>query len=129
MARKPVNSSSGLVTIACKLPQGLTIPVPSQREPIKLHGAHSAYAIAGHGMTRGIKQSLWDEVESVYAEAAWLKNEHVFAQADEDSASDKAVDRKDIDAGFDPVDPANPNGVKGIGASISPFGASDTGSN
>lgn len=102
MARSS-NKSADMVTVACVMPQGLIIPLPDGTE-LKLNGMHSAFAIAGHGMT-DVKASVWAAVEEKYRDAAWLKNELVFAMGDKDSAVDKAEDRQGEKTGFDPVDP------------------------
>ena len=99
-----------MLTIACKLPQGLTVQLPDG-STIKLNGAHSPFAIAGFGMT-DVKASAWAVVEKQYAEAKWLTNEVVFAMGDKESAVDKAEERKDEKSGFEPVDPLKP--AKGI---------------
>lgn len=107
MARK---RSADMLTIACKLPQGLHIPLPDGSKLV-LNGAHSPFAIAGHGMT-DVKADVWAGVEEQYAEAAWLENELVFAMGDKESAVDKAEDNVDNKSGFEPVDPKNlPKGI------------------
>jgi hypothetical protein len=100
MARK---RSADMLTIACKLPQGLSIPMPDGPNLV-LNGAHSPFALMGHGMT-DVKAAAWAIVEDQHAESAWLKNEVVFAMGDKESAVDKAEDRVDTKAGFEPVDP------------------------
>ena len=108
MARKP--RSADMLTIACKLPQGLSIPMP-EGPNLVLNGLHSPFALAGHGMT-DVKAAAWAIVEERYADAFWLKNEMVFAMGDRDSAVDKAEDRQEEKAGFEPVDPKNlPKGI------------------
>ena len=97
---------SDMITVACKLPQGLTIPLPDGTH-LKLHGTHSPFAIAGHGMT-DVKSGVWAIVEAEYAAAPWLVNELVFAMGDRDSAAEKAADLKNEKSGFEPVDPAKP---------------------
>lgn len=123
MARKPAAPTDTL-TIACKLPQGLHIKVPGTKIDIRLHGMHSPYAVAGHGMTRGIKAEDWAKVQEVYAEALWLKNEFVFATTTPESAADKAEEREKVNAGFDPIDPEDPASARGAGA-IQPEGDPD----
>lgn len=110
MARKSVSSGDTL-TIACKLPQGLHIKIPEQGIDIKLHGSMSPYAIGGHGMTQGINAAQWAAVEAhpVLGESRWLKNEVVFAMNKPQDASDKATERKDVRAGFEPIDPKDPS--------------------
>lgn len=104
MARN--SKTADMVTVACKLPQGLTIPLPDGTT-LTLNGTHSPFAIAGHGMT-DVKSGVWAIVEAEYASAPWLTNELVFAMGDKDSAVDKAEDRKNEKTGFDPVDPLKP---------------------
>ena len=110
MARKSVSSGDTL-TIACKLPQGLHIKIPEQGIDIRLHGSMSPYAIGGHGMTQGVNAAQWAAVEAhpVIGESKWLKNEAVFAMNKPQDASDKAVERKDVRLGFEPIDPKDPS--------------------
>lgn len=100
------NRTADMLTIACKLPQGLRIPLEGQPDVV-LNGVHSAFSIAGHGMT-DVKAETWAAIEKRYAEAAWLKNELVFAMGDKDSAVDKAEERQDVKTGFEAVDPKKP---------------------
>lgn len=95
--------TTDMLTIACKLPQGLTIPLPDGTA-LKLHGPHSPYALAGYGMT-DVKSGVWAIVEAEYGSAAWLTNELVFAMGDRESAVDKAEDLQNEKSGFEPVDP------------------------
>lgn len=104
MAKQP--KPADMITVACKLPQGLTVPLPDGTS-LKLNGAQSPFAIAGHGMT-DVKSGVWAIVEAEYASAPWLTNELVFAMGDRESAVDKAEDRKNEKSGFDPVDPLKP---------------------
>lgn len=124
-------AGNDFVTVACKLPQGLIIVIPpmgEQREQrVKLNGRYSAFAIADHGMTQ-VKADTWAAIQMLHADALWLKNEHVFAVSDAQSASDKAEERADVDAGFNKIDPKNPNAVKGAG-NIQIEGAPDLGPN
>lgn len=108
MARKNV-ASSDFVTIACKLPQGLHIKLPEHKIDIKLHGSASPYALGGHGMTQGVNAAQWAVVEEVFKEARWLTSEAVFSMNKPQDASDKAVERKDVRVGFEPINPNDPN--------------------
>jgi hypothetical protein len=116
---------SGFVTVACKLPQGLLVPLPDGRT-IKLNGRASAFNVAEHGMTQ-VPVEDWNAIQAMYSEAKWLTSEAVFALKDAESAADKAIERKDVDAGFDPIDPNNPNAGLAIGATIQREGGEDLG--
>jgi len=117
--------TSGFVTVACKLPQGLIIPLPDERS-IKLHGRASPFAVAEHGMTQ-VTEADWATVLAMYAGAKWLTSEAVFALKEPESAAAKASERQGVDAGFDPIDPNNPNNGLGIGAKIQAEGGADLG--
>lgn len=97
-------AASDMVTVACKLPNGLEIAVPNSKERVKLHGFNSPFAVADHGMT-DVKADIWAAIEEHYAEFAWLKNEAVFAMRDKKSAVAKAEEREDEKVGFEPIDP------------------------
>ncbi len=101
------------LTIACKLPNGLHIKNDEHGIDLKLHGANSPYAVAGHGMTRGVNANTWAAVQTLYADAKWLTNEVVFATTSPESSADKAEEREDVKAGFEAIDPdALPKGIE-----------------
>lgn len=128
MARQRVTPVD-YVTVACKLPAGLQIRVPDTDIDIKLNGTHSVGALAEHGMT-DIKKEVWDAVVAYYKGhpgAKWLHNGVVFAMADRASAADAAEEREDVNYGFDPIDPNDPqHAVPGV-KMVQPDGAPDTG--
>lgn len=119
--------ASDLVRVACKLPQGLHIPL-SSGHVVKLNGASSAYAIANHGMT-DLESKVWEQIKAEFPDAKWLTNDFVFAHVKAEDAAAEATDRQKENAGFNPIDPANPNAVPGIGASITRDGVDDNGRN
>lgn len=105
------------LSIACKLPSGLHIKHESLGIDLKLHGSHSPYAVAGHGITRGVPVDTWNAIKTLHADAAWLQNEVVFATTDPESAADKAEEREEARAGFEPIDPEKlPRGIENPGA-------------
>lgn len=108
MARKNV-ASSGVVTVACKLPSGLRIVIPEHNVDIQLHGAASPFAIGGHGMTQGVPADKWAIIEEIHKKTKWLTSEAVFAMSKPQDASDKAVDRVNERVGFEGIDPRDPN--------------------
>ena len=117
-------AAADTLTVACKIPNGLHIMVPGTKIDIKLHGAHSPFAVGGHGMTRGVNAQEWAKVEEFFSAAKWLKNELVFAMKSPESAADRAEDQRENVTGFEPVDPDEPNKI--IGArGIQPDGAPD----
>lgn len=134
-SRKPadVKRSAEYVNVACRIPQGLRVIVPGGdgRTAVDqfLHGAASAHAIAGHGMTT-VKTETWNAIVDFYKDhpgARWLHNESVFVSSDAASAQDKAEDRKTLDVGYNPIDPNNPNERARTGVTIQVEGEKDPG--
>jgi len=127
MATAKKRAGNDMVRVACKLPQGITVripPVGDNRERfIKLHGRYSRFAVAEHGMTN-VSADDWLAIQMCHADALWLQNEHVFALPDADSVADKAEERADVNAGFNKIDPKNPNETRGASI-IQPEGAAD----
>jgi hypothetical protein len=99
--------SADMLVVACRLPQGLHIPLPGG-QMLTLNGLNSRGAHSGHGFTN-VKKDTWETVQTVYAEMKWLTSGAVFAMADADSAVDAAEERQDVNVGFNQIDPANPN--------------------
>lgn len=121
------------VTVACKIPQGLNVVIKDDAgEPIinvHLNGPHSAFAVAGHGMTQ-VRAEVWQQIVDYYkthSGAKWLHNESVFVMADPESAADKADDRKSLDVGYNPIDPNKPGERARTGVAIQVEGAKDPG--
>lgn len=107
--------SAQFVVVACRLPSGLTVPLPGGDE-LKLNGLNARGAHSGHGFTN-VTLDTWDTIKTVYSGAKWLKNKSIFAFEDADSATDAALEREKINVGFNPVDPNAPD-VKGVGVKI-----------
>lgn len=141
MATRKSSASKDFVTVACKHPQGLTIPLEGHAEPVKLHGTHSPFARFGFGMTQ-VKAETWAAILEQYGErddidrhgkpcvvpqAAWLENGVVFAHSSPEATNDEAKDKEDMRVGFEPIDPKAPNAIRGIGVSIMPEGTPDLG--
>ena len=119
-------SPADTVTIACKLPQGLRIPLPTTGGELVIKGSGHPGAHSGHGYTHGIPKEVWAEIEAHYGEKAWFKNEHVFAMVQMEDATAKAQEREDVPAGFEAIDPNAPNKTRGA-ALIQPEGSPDLG--
>lgn len=106
--------SAKMVVVACRLPHGLDVPLPGVEGFTRINGLNAPGAHSGHGFTN-LKVDTWEAIKTVYSHAKWLTNKSVFAFADADSAADAALERKDVNVGFNCIDPMNPNGsVKGL---------------
>ena len=130
---QPVKRSAEYVKITCRIPQGLNIRVLNEAGSVVLeqflHGSTSAYAVAGHGMT-SVKTATWDAIVAHFKDkpnARWLHNESVFVSGDDKSAQAKAAERKDLDVGYNPIDPNNPSERVRTGVAIQVEGSRDPG--
>jgi hypothetical protein len=107
--------SAKTVSIACKLPQGLTVHLlaadGTAGPVVKLHGANSPFNIAGHGITQNVPVEHWEAIQKQHAHALWLKNEFVFANGDGDDLIEEANDKTKNRNGFEAIDPNNLPGV------------------
>lgn len=144
MAR-PAKRSADFVTVACKHPQGLVVPVQGLLKPVRLHGSHSPYARHGFGMTE-VPADVWDAILEQYGErtgtdrfdkpckipqAAWLANKIVFAHADTRSTNAEAKEHEALKTGLEPIDPRKPHETPGASllpnGFVQPEGADDPG--
>lgn len=107
--------SAEFVTVACRLPHGIIIPLPDGSE-VKINGLNAPGAHSGHGFTN-LKEDTWETIKAAYPRAAWLKNKSMFAFSDADSATDAAIERKDVNVGFNQIDPKAPS-APGVNAKI-----------
>jgi len=101
-----VKRSAKTLSIACKLPQGLTVHLKSGHV-VKLNGANSPFNIGGHGITQGVPVEHWVAIQREHAHALWLKNEFVFANSDSGDLGEEATDKTETKNGFEPIDPNN----------------------
>ena len=119
--------SAKTVSIACKLPQGLTVHLLTENGEagpiVKLHGANSPFNIAGHGITQNVPVEHWEAIQKQHGHALWLKNGFVFANSNGDDLQEEAGDKVKQKNGFEPIDPNAPDN-RGL---IQPDGADDLG--
>lgn len=128
-------SSTGRVTVACKVPNGIVMRVFSMvddHEPVmgggtrrvkkavpvgeSVHifgpavpfGAAPRVLIAGgYALTTGVPEDIATEYMKQNADGDIVKNQQVFIYATEASARDAALERADIKSGLEPLDPQN----------------------
>lgn len=114
----------GTVTVACRLPCGLAVPVDGWdmaadgtvsgcegRGLLRFRGAADQSALvdaSGHGLTSGIPDAAWEFIERTYAKAKWLTSGALFAANKRANASDEAQERGEIDVGFNGLDADKP---------------------
>lgn len=110
-------AGSNMVTVACGIPMGLKLNLPSG--DILLNGApmsHIVSAIKGVGFLpagkfglTAITESQWEEVLAKYGKYDFIVNGTVFAKKDADEtiavAKEKSGEKLEKNLGFDQADP------------------------
>lgn len=94
------------VVVGCKLPNGLEILLGGKS--VVLNGANSAAIIGGYGLTGDVDKAAFEEWLLDFADAPFVKNELVFAQANERSAKSKAEENAKEKTGLEGLDPKKP---------------------
>lgn len=116
--------AAGTVTVACRLPCGLGVPVQGfnmltdgtvvaieGQGLLRFRGANDRTAMvdeSGHGLTSGIDAKAWAALERQHANAPWLTAGAVFAKRKAADARAEAQERAEVNVGFNGVDPLAP---------------------
>lgn len=88
-----------VVTVACKLPNGLQIEQDGYVVTIK--GANDSNLVGGYGITEGVDKDAFEKWLTVHADQPYVKNELVFAQAKTNSAQSKAAENATVKSGLE----------------------------
>lgn len=102
--------AAGTVSVACRLPAGLTVNV-NGHGTLTFKGENDPSAIivaearGHHGITTGVPKDAWDALEIQYAGARWLKEGFVFMAIKSKDVITEARDLGERDAGFNQIDP------------------------
>jgi len=88
-----------LVTVGCKLPNGLLIDVGGKVTHIK--GANSSNVIGGYGLTEGVDKDYFEKWLKEHANQPYVRDEMVFAQAKTNSAEAKASENASVTTGLE----------------------------
>lgn len=116
--------AAGTVTVACRLPCGLVVPVDgfdmdvdgkvsacSGTGHLRFKGGNDKMALvdeSGHGLTSGIDAKAWAAIEQQYAKSPILLSGALFAKRKAADARAAAQERADVNVGFTGVDPDAP---------------------
>lgn len=90
---------SDLVTVGCKLPNGLVLEQDGYQ--VELNGSNSSLVFGGYGLTEGVDKDAFDKWLSVHKNQPYVKNELVFAQAKTNSAQAKASENAKVKSGLE----------------------------
>ncbi|WP_147196028.1 hypothetical protein [Pantoea sp. CCBC3-3-1] len=97
---------SEVVTVGCKLPNGLVIDIDGYT--VTLNGANSSNIVGGYGLTENVDKAAFDKWLKAHGDQAYVKNELVFAQAKTNSAESKAKENADVKSGLEGLPQDNP---------------------
>ncbi|MCU5775118.1 hypothetical protein N5923_23330 [Erwiniaceae bacterium BAC15a-03b] len=99
-----------VVTVGCKLPNGLLIDVGGKIT--HLQGANSSNVIGGYGLTESVDKEYFEAWLKEHADQPYVKNELVFAQAKTNSAQSKATENASVKTGLEGLPQDKP--VEGV---------------
>lgn len=99
-----------VVTVGCKLPNGLLIDVGGK--VVRLLGANSSSVIGGYGLTEGVDKDYFDTWLKEHANQPYVKGDLVFAQAKTNSAQSKASENAKVKTGLEGLPQDKP--VEGV---------------
>lgn len=116
--------AAGTVTVACRLPCGLVVPVDGFDMDadgkvsactgvghLRFKGAHDKMAMvdeSGHGLTSGIDAKAWAAIEHQFSKSPILLSGALFSKRKAADARAAAQERSDVNIGFTGVDPDAP---------------------
>jgi len=99
-----------VVTVGCKLPNGLLIDVDGK--VVHLLGANSSNVIGGYGLTENVDKEYFEKWLKQHAKQPYVKGEMVFAQAKTNSAQSKASENASVKTGLEGLPQDKP--VEGV---------------
>lgn len=90
---------SELVTVGCKLPNGLVLDQDGYT--VELNGSNSSLVVGGYGLTEGVDKDAFEKWLSVHKDQPYVKKDLVFAQAKTNSAQAKASENAQVKSGLE----------------------------
>ncbi|MGC4218081.1 hypothetical protein VSX44_03675 [Citrobacter freundii] len=90
---------SELVTVGCKLPNGLVIE--HEGYVVELNGSNSSLVVGGYGLTEGVDKDAFEKWIAAHKDQPYVKKELVFAQAKTNSAQAKASENAKVKSGLE----------------------------
>lgn len=93
------------VIVGCKLPHGLVLH--HKGTAVTLKGANSSRVIGGHGLTE-VDKGFYEAWLKQHANFAPVKAKAIFVSESRDEAEDAAEERKDVETGFEGLNPDKP---------------------
>ena len=102
-----------LVTIGCKLPNGIIIVLGDKKAKINGFNQNMVQVADGFGITENVDEELFDAWLAKHANFALVKNGLIFKSKNANEATAKGKDLKGKKGGLEQLDPAA-EGVKPV---------------
>ena len=90
---------SELVTVGCKLPNGLVLEIGGYQ--VELSGSNSSLVVGGYGLTEGVDKDAFEKWLVAHKDQPYVKRDLVFAQAKTNSAQAKASENSKVKSGLE----------------------------
>ncbi len=97
-----------LITVACKLPQGLVLELGGKTVNVNGWRNSEAKIFSGYGITENVDKDFFDKWLKVHKNQPYVKNDLIFSQGGKDSAQAKAAELAEIKAGLEPLSQEKP---------------------
>lgn len=99
------------ILIGCRLPNGITLSHPKDRDvKVTLNGVSASKIIGATFNTTEVDAEFWTDYQAANLDYAPLQNGAIFVAHDPASAHDMARDLEKVKTGLEPV-PQDSNGV------------------
>jgi glutamate synthase domain-containing protein 1 len=102
----PVPKSGTLLTVGCKLPNGIHLDFVERGKAMRrvsLRGANSSRVIGGFGITEGVPAEFFEEWMATHQDLPAVSNGLIFAMEKSASVADKAEEYKSLLNGLEPM--------------------------
>lgn len=100
------------VTVACKLPVGLTLDLATG--PVTLNGFHHASSVGGYGLTPNVDADAFDKWLKDHKDYTPVANGLIFAHAKQDMVAAEAAERTNVRSGFEQIKPQKGGKVQAV---------------
>ncbi|EAA1504788.1 hypothetical protein LWV02_002840 [Salmonella enterica] len=96
-----------MVTVGCKLPNGLVLEVGPERVQVAGWRNNAVKIVGGYGLTQ-VEKAFWEAWLAEHCQQPYVKNGVIFAQDKANSAAAQATEQKTVKSGLEPLPQKNP---------------------
>lgn len=127
---EPSSTGTATVSVGCKLPNGIHMDFAQPGKPLQrftLRGSNSARVIGGYGITENVPKNYFDRWMEQNKHHPAVENSLIFAMPNTASLKAKALEHRELQHGFEPVNPKKPltATIDGTKVSVEALGADD----